>query len=156
LLSPHLSLQIIADGIHLHPATIKLTVEQAGVDRVVLITDAVRVLDLPDGSYASFGHQVELRNGRVQLSDGTLAGSVLTMNRAVRNAMEFAGIPVWEAVRMAAAVPARVLGLQHRKGSLEVGKDADIVLVDDDLEVHLTMVEGRVVFAGGGKCAAAR
>lgn len=148
LLSPEVTLQLIADGVHLHPAAVRLAVEQAGVDRIALITDAVGPLGLPEGRYASFGHEVLVRDGRVQLADGTLAGSVLTMNRAVKNVMEFAGVPIWEAARMAAAVPARVLGQGDHKGALEPGKDADLVLVDEDLKVHLTMVEGRVVFEG--------
>jgi N-acetylglucosamine-6-phosphate deacetylase len=146
LLDPDVSLQIIADGAHLHPATVKLTVEQAGVDRIALITDAMHMLGLSDGHYSSFGHEVELRMGQVQLADGTLAGSVLTMNHAVRNAMQFAEIPLHEAVRMATIVPATILGIHNRKGSLEAGKDADIVLMDEAFNVHLTMVEGEIVY----------
>jgi len=89
---------------------------------------------------------VSVRDGVARLPDGTLAGSTLTMNRAVKNFMEFTGCSLPEAIRCATLNPARLLGIDDRKGSLEVGKDADLVIFDDDLNVHYTILGGEVVY----------
>jgi len=147
LLMDELIVQIIADGIHVHPVGVKLAVMSKGPAGVVLITDAVKPFDMPEGEYSSFEYTVTVKDGSVRLEDGTLAGSVLSMNRAVLNACKFAGITLWESVRMASSNPAKVIGMNDRKGFIRPGKDADIVLLDDDLNVHLTMVGGEVVFS---------
>ncbi len=147
LLMDELTVQIIADGIHIHPAGVDLAVRAKGTERIVLITDAVKPLDMPEGRYPSFGYNVIVKDGSVRLEDGTLSGSLLSMNRAVSNTCNFAGLTLWESVNMASLNPARVMRLSDRKGSIEPGKDADIVLLDDDFNVHLTMVEGKIVFS---------
>jgi len=134
LVRPHVTAEIICDGVHLHPAVVRLTVLCKGPSRTCLITDAVS------------GREHPVVNGAPRLPDGTIAGSVLTMDRAVANVMRFADLPLAEAVEMATLTPARVLGLESTHGSLDVGKMADIVLFDDDVTVSLTMIGGRVVW----------
>jgi N-acetylglucosamine-6-phosphate deacetylase len=138
--------EVIADNIHVHPAVTKLLVRAKGVERTVLMTDAIRAAGMPDGTYDLVGQRVTVKEGVARIATGSLAGSTLTMDRAVRNAMSAADLSLSEALQMASYNPARVIGMEKEKGSLESGKDADIVLLDDELKVVLTMVGGKVVY----------
>jgi len=138
--------EVIADYVHVHPAVIKLLVRAKGVERTVLMTDAIQATGMPDGVYDLGGQQVTVREGVARIATGSLAGSTLTMDRAVRNAMAAADLTLREAVQMASYNPARVIGMEGEKGSLESGKDADVILLDSGLEVVLAMVGGRVVY----------
>ncbi len=139
--------ELICDGVHVHPAAVRLVTRAKGFDRICLITDAMAATGLPDGDYMVGGLPVSVRGGVSRLADGTLAGSTLTMNRAVKNFMDYTGCSLVEAVRCASLNPARLLGLDESKGSLEVGKDADLVVFDDDLTVHYTIIGGEIVFS---------
>ncbi|MGQ9700084.1 MAG: N-acetylglucosamine-6-phosphate deacetylase [Candidatus Bipolaricaulaceae bacterium] len=139
--------ELICDGVHLHPAFVRLVAKVKGYDRICLVTDAISAAGLPDGEYILAGLPTFVRGGVPRLSDGTLAGSTLTMDRAVKNFMEFTGCSLPEAVRCATLNPARLLGLDRRKGSLAVGKDADLVIFDEDLTVHYTILAGKIVYA---------
>jgi len=121
-----LSVDIIADGAHLHPAAVKFIIKAKGTDRVILISDRVE--------------------GPIRLKDGRLAGSRLGLNQAVRNVMEFAGVSLQDAVGMATINPARLLGIGGRKGSLEVGKDADVIIFDEALRIKYAIVKGNIVY----------
>lgn len=146
LTASQVTCELIADNIHVHPAVMQVLLAAKGDNGVVLVTDAIRGAGLPDGAYEVDARTVTIREGVVRLPDGTLAGSVLTMDRAVYNLMRATGRPlesVWKASSLNAA---RAIGVADRKGSLDVGKDADMVLVDRDVNVHLTVVEGRVVY----------
>ncbi len=146
LTSPEINCELIADNIHVHPAAMQILLACKGADRVILITDAVRAAGLPDGEYPIDNRTVTVKDGAVRLPDGTLAGSTLTMDAALRNFMQAVGQPldaIWQTSSLNAA---RAIHVSDRKGSLEVGKDADLVLVDDQINVHLTVVEGRVVY----------
>jgi N-acetylglucosamine-6-phosphate deacetylase len=138
--------EVIADNIHIHPAVIKLLVRAKGVERTVLMTDAIRAAGMPDGTYELGGQLVIVKEGVARIATGSLAGSTLTMDRAVRNAMAATGIPLAKALQMASYNPAQVIGMEREKGSLEPGKDADIILLDDELRVLLTMVIGEMVY----------
>lgn len=138
--------ELIADNIHVHPAIMKLIVRAKGANRVVLITDAIMGAGLADGQYELGGQPVFVRNGMATLADGTLAGSILTMDRALRNILAATGLPLAEAWPMTSANAASQLGLAHRKGQLAPSFDADIVLLDDANQVTLTMAGGRVVY----------
>jgi len=138
---------LICDEVHVHPAVVRLVAKIKGYDRICLVTDAISAAGLPDGEYSLGGLPVFVKEGVARLSDGTLAGSTLTMDRAVRNFLEFTGCSLPEAVRCAALNPARLLGIDDRKGSLAVGKDADLVIFDADLTVHYTVLGGKVVYA---------
>ena len=142
-----ISCELIADNVHVHPAAMNLLYRAKGPDRTLLITDAVRGAGLPEGtSYDQDGRPVVVRDGAAYLPGDTLAGSTLTMDRALRNFIAATGAPlevVWPTTSRTAA---RQLGLDGRKGSLEDGKDADLVLLDANLDVRLTVVGGQVVY----------
>ncbi len=145
---PQLMAELIADGDHVQPAVMRLLIKSRGSGQVLLVTDAMRAAGQPDGQYRLGGLDVEVAGGRASLPGGVLAGSLLTMDRAVANIHRVVGLPLHEAVQMAALNPARRLGLAGRKGSLEAGKDADIALLDRDLVNRLTMAGGRIVYDG--------
>ena len=146
LSSPKLAVEIIADGIHLHPVVIKILIQTKESEKIVLITDAMRATGMSEGIYDLAGQEVAVAKGQARLKDGTLAGSVLTMDKAVRNLVSNVGVSLMEAVQMATFNPAKCLGVEDRKGSLEPGKDADIVILNRKLEVELTMIAGEVVY----------
>lgn len=146
LLTPGVTLELIADGVHVHPDTVKLLVKIKGIDNICLITDAIRATGLEDGEYMVGDQKVLVREGIARLAEeDSLAGSTLTMNKAVKNMVEI-GVPLPDAIRAATLVPARVLRLEHRKGSLEIGKDADLVMLSDNLEVKMVLLEGKIAY----------
>jgi N-acetylglucosamine-6-phosphate deacetylase len=138
--------EIIADGIHLHPAVVKLVVRAKGTGRTILVTDAIRAAGLKDGEYDLGGQIVQVRDGIARTSRGSLAGSTLAMDAALRNVIRFAGITIQDALKMATTTPAEALGLSSRKGIIQPGADADLALVDPDLNVQATIVNGALVY----------
>ncbi|MDI6783048.1 MAG: N-acetylglucosamine-6-phosphate deacetylase, partial [bacterium] len=140
LLDDRVTVQVICDGIHLDWEIIKLIYHLKGPDRIALITDAIRAAGLPNGIYSSQGHGRKsiVKDGKVTRPDGTIAGSTLTMNQAVANAVNQAGIPLLDAVQMATLTPAKILGLSHRIGSIAPNQDADIVILDNQFRVTQT------------------
>ncbi|GIP37253.1 N-acetylglucosamine-6-phosphate deacetylase [Paenibacillus sp. J31TS4] len=136
--------EIIADGIHVHPAAVKVLVKTKGTDRVILITDAMSAAGLGDGSYSLGGLSVTVRNGQARLTEGdSLAGSILTMIEGFRFLVNQVGVSVQEASRMASGNPARRVGAADRIGSLAVGKQADVLLVSPELELQRSWIKGR-------------
>jgi N-acetylglucosamine-6-phosphate deacetylase len=135
---------IVADGIHVQPVMVDLFMRAKGVEGAVLITDSISAAGMPDGTYHLGSFEVEVRGDRCE-SHGKLAGSVLTLDRAVRNVMQFAKMSFQDSVRLATLNPARVLGLEHRKGVLRAGADADVVVFSPTGEVRQTIVGGRIV-----------
>lgn len=127
--------EMICDGIHLHPGTMKLVVKAKGKDRIILISDSMMAAGLSDGEYTLGGQKVVMKNREARLSDGTLAGSTLTLNRAIYNMVHLVGAPLQDAVRMATLNPARAIGVDQFKGSIEIGKDANLVIFDDMLNI---------------------
>lgn len=148
LTSAGLTCELIADNLHVHPAAMKLLVAARGIDAVVLISDAMRACGLPEGEYPldTDTRRVVLRDGAVRLPDGTLAGSALTLDQAFRNLMAATGLSVHELWPAASRVAARVIGLDSVTGSIEVGRQADLVLLDANLKVVFTVVRGRLVY----------
>lgn len=138
--------ELIVDGVHLHPLIVKMALMIKGLKGIVLVTDCMKVLDMDSDEFVFDERKSTVRNGAPQLDDGTLCGSILTMNRAIVNMRRYTGASIEEVIRLATINPARVLGLDDRKGSLAVGKDADIVIFDDELNVHTTIVKGKVVY----------
>lgn len=143
---PQISCELIADNIHVHPAAQKILVDVKTPSGVILVTDAIRAAGLPDGDYRLDDRSVHIENGAVRLSNGTLAGSVLTMERALKNVCFASGRSLAEMWVTSSLNAARAIGVSARKGSLEVGKDADLVLLDESFNVQLTVVQGEVVF----------
>ncbi len=145
---PRVFVELTVDGMHVHPAVVALTCRLAGSERLVLITDGVDVAGLGDGVFMRWeGTPVTVQDGRCRTESGTLAGSTLRMDQAVRNMVRFAGISPAAALRMASENPARALGIT-RKGALAPGKDADVVVLDADLTAILTLARGRIVYDG--------
>lgn len=140
--------ELIADTVHVHPTPMRILSTARGDEGVVLITDAVRPTGLPDGAYELGGRIVALRDGAVRLPGGGLSGSVLTMDRALRNLARVTDRDPAELWRSASANAAHAAGVGERKGTLAPGLDADLVLLDGDVEVLLTVVEGAIAYAG--------
>ncbi len=138
---------LVCDGVHVHPATVRLVARTKGFDRICLVSDAMAAAGLADGSYTLGGYPVSVRAGAARLADGTLAGSTLTMREAMRNFIRYTGCSLVEAVRCATLNPAQLLGLQERKGTLEEGKDADLFVFDEQFHVHSTIVGGHMAFS---------
>jgi N-acetylglucosamine-6-phosphate deacetylase len=137
------SCELICDGVHVDPAALRLAWRAKGTAGVRLVTDAIQAAGMPDGSYALGGSSVEVRSGRARSAGGdVIAGSTLTMDVALRNAVRFLGATVVDASAMASQNPARVLGIERRKGAIAAGLDADLVVLDDSLHICATMVEG--------------
>lgn len=147
MLNRELFCEIIADGIHLSSDMLKLVLQVIGPERLLLITDSMRAKGLPDGSYTLGDQYVTVSGPEAVLADGRLAGSVLKMNEGLRQLRQAADISWADAIRLSSENAARRLGVWDRKGSLERGKDADIVLVTEDFSVRHTFCKGRMSFA---------
>jgi N-acetylglucosamine-6-phosphate deacetylase len=149
LLLDELDVEIIADGKHLPPSLLRLIYKCKGPGAICLVTDSIRAAGLNVtqsvlGSLAN-GQMVDIEDGVAYMPDrSSFGGSIATSNRLVRTMASRAGVPLAEAVRMMSLTPARVMGVADRKGSLERGKDADIVAFDGDIDVRLVMTRGRV------------
>lgn len=146
-----LDVEIIGDGIHLPAPLLQLVYKIKGADRTALITDAMRGAGMPEGESVlgslKNGLPVIIEDGVAKLPDRTsFAGSVATFDRLVRNMITMANVPLLDAVRMASTTPARIMGVSDRKGSLAKGKDADVVIFDENINVGMTMVGGKVVY----------
>lgn len=143
LMLDELTTELICDGIHVHPAAVKLMFQTKSPEKVCMITDAVTAAGLPDGAYGD----VIVRSGEVTLKDGsTLAGSSLTMLQALKNAMQFTGFPLEKVLPSMTIVPARQMRLDRVKGTLSPGKHADFLLLTPELELLSTHVKGKEVY----------
>ena len=145
LVVPELRCELIADNVHVHTAAMRLLVQAKGPDGVVLVSDSLRATGLPEGAYTVGDRPVFSMDGAIRLADGTLAGSVLTLDRALHNLQAATGRPLAELWPAASRNAAQAIGIDDVKGSLEPGKDADLVLLDPALRVVVTVAEGAVV-----------
>ena len=138
-----LTADIIVDGLHVEPEIVDLFVRAKGLDRAVLITDATSATGMPDGVYRLGSFEVQVRDGRCE-AHGKLAGSVLTMDRAISNVMKFARLTFLDSIRLATLNPACALGIEDRKGMLKPGADADVAVFSRAGEVQRTIVRGLI------------
>lgn len=146
-----MDVEIIADGVHLPAPLLKLVYKIKGANKIALITDAMRGAGMPEGDSVlgniKTGLKVIIEDGVAKLPDRTaFAGSVATADRLVRNMVNMAGVSLLEAVKMMTLTPANIMNVSNKKGSLVAGKDADIVIFDDNIAIQMTMVKGRVVY----------
>lgn len=146
-----LFVEIIADGVHLPAPLLKLIYKIKGPDRIALITDSMRAAGMPEGDSIlgskHNGLKVIVEDGVAKLPDrSAFAGSVATFDRLIRNMIQMAEVPLLEAVKMATQTPANILGLGASKGSLETGKDADIVIFNENIRVSTTIVQGKAIY----------
>ena len=139
------SCDFIADGIHLDPFVLRLLAKLKGPDRLVLISDAIAAAGKGDGEYEIWGEKISVKNGRTSNAHGSIAGSVISMLEAVKMMLSLGASEV-DVARMAAMNPARLLGIENSCGSIQEGKRADLVALDGDGNVRMTMVAGRIVF----------
>jgi N-acetylglucosamine-6-phosphate deacetylase len=142
--SPGAVVELIADGVHLHPATAGLLVRALGPQRAALVSDGVKPAGMASGGFRVGDSEARLQDGRVLLADGTIAGGAATMDQVVRNVVRWGAADLTDAVRMASGVPAAVLGLGDRKGRIAPGYDADLVALDEGLEVAMAWVGGQM------------
>lgn len=141
--------EAICDGRHLHPGSVRMLLACKGWDRVVAVTDSIQAAGLPDGHYKLGVNDVVVEDGDAKLaSNGVRAGSTLTTGQALKNLVKFTGESVEKVLPLLTANPARLIGMDHRKGSIAPGKDADLVVLDQDLNVTATYVAGVNVYAG--------
>lgn len=141
-----LTVEVIGDGNHLPFTLLQLVVRAKGVGGVALVTDAMRAAGSPDGRYQLGDMGVTVQGGVAVTDEGGLAGSIATMDQLVRNAVQQMGLPLAQALEMATLTPARILGIDRQQGEIAVGKAADFVLLDQELQVAGTIVDGRVVY----------
>ena len=148
-MDPDLYAEIICDGYHVSFLMVKLFLKLKGYRKAILITDSIAAAGMPPGSYTLGDIAIQVSAaGKVIKEDGALAGSILTLDQAVRNVVHYLKIPLSEAIYMASAAPAELLGIADRKGSLRPGKDADFIVFDRDLAVTATYIQGRNLFRG--------
>lgn len=141
--SDHVYAELICDGVHIHPAMVRATFAMLGKERIVFISDSMRAAGMPDGRYTLGGLDVEVKGKKaVLVSDGALAGSASTLMDCVRTAVRELQIPLETAIACATVNPAKCLGLYEERGSINIGKKADMVLLDQDLKVRAVIKDG--------------
>lgn len=137
--------EIIYDRIHLHDAAVEIALKMKTKERLVLVSDAMRAAGLNDGIYELGGQRVTVSEGAARLKDGSLAGSTLNLRTAVYNMVRYLDIPICDAVRMASLTPAEAINLDSKKGSIEAGKDADLILFDGDINIKSVVIAGNII-----------
>ena len=137
--------EIISDGIHIHPAIVKMVVKTKGYDKVVLVTDSMHAAGLDSGEYDFGGFKIFIKDGVAKQEDGTIAGSIISLMDGVRNVVKYAGVSLEHAVVMASTNPARLLGLDDKIGSIEVGKRADLVVLDNNIQAQMVFCRGKQI-----------
>ncbi|MBO0961626.1 N-acetylglucosamine-6-phosphate deacetylase [Neobacillus sp. MM2021_6] len=145
-LRKELKAEIIVDGVHVHPEMVNLAFKNKQSDGLILITDSMRAKCLKNGMYDLGGQEVTVKDGKAVLADGTLAGSILKLGHAVKNILSYTGCSIEEAIEMASVNPAKQLNVFDRKGSIAVGKDADLVILDENLDVFMTFCRGKLSY----------
>uniref|UniRef100_UPI0031B5DAFA amidohydrolase family protein n=1 Tax=Methanocalculus natronophilus TaxID=1262400 RepID=UPI0031B5DAFA len=134
--------ELIVDGVHLHHAAVNLAIKAKGTDKLILISDAMRAAGLSDGKYDLAGQEVTVENGEARLADGTIAGSTLNLNKAIKNVIKHNNVSIEDAVKMASTNPAKAIGIFDRKGSIAEGKTADLVFFDETITIKKVMKNG--------------
>src|SRR5690606_21415052 len=150
-----MDVELIADGVHLPPALLRLAYKTKGADRIALITDSMRAsgTDVSETILGNLktGLKAIVEDGVAKLPDRTaFAGSVATADRLVRTMVNMADVPLIDAVRMISSTPARIMGVSDKKGILATGKDADIVIFDEDINIEMTLVNGNILYQRSG------
>lgn len=139
--------ELIADGIHVHPAAARMLLRALGPSRAIVVTDALSCAGVPDAEFEFAGQKARVIDGVARLEDGTITGSVLTMDQALRNLVQVVGVPLHEAIGMLTINPAHSAGVANRKGLLQPGYDADLLLYNADLQLQATICRGRLAWA---------
>ncbi|MFO7447982.1 MAG: N-acetylglucosamine-6-phosphate deacetylase [Ignavibacteriaceae bacterium] len=139
-----LKIELIADTLHVHPAVMEFLLKLKGASGIILVSDSIRAGGMHEGEYEFADQKVFMKDKKAFLEDGTLAGSTLTLNMAVRNMVETANAKITDAIRMASLNGSKVINVDHKKGILAAGKDADIIILNDDYHVEMAIIEGEI------------
>lgn len=139
--------EVIVDGIHVAYPALRVALKQKGVEKMILVTDAMMACCMPDGLYYLGGQEVYVAEKRANLKSGTLAGSILTLNKAVKNVYENTLLSLPEVIKLATYNPAKYCNVENRKGLIKEGYDGDLILFDDDIEIQYTIVGGKLVYS---------
>lgn len=148
----NMTVEIIADGVHLPPSLLKLVYKIKGPSKTALLTDSMRAAGMPEGESVlgslKNGQKVLVEDGVAKLLDrSAFAGSVATADRLIRTMVNAAEVPLTEAVRMMTLTPAKILAIDGKKGSIGIGMDADIIIFDSDISIFMTMINGKIVYS---------
>lgn len=138
--------QVIPDGVHIQPPVLRLAFKALGPQRTIPITDGMQAIGLPDGKYVYNGIDYESKDGAARYADGTLIGTALGLSQLLDRFIKFANCPLNVAIKMASENPAKLLSIEDKKGSVAVGKDADLVLLDPDRSVYATIAAGKIAY----------
>lgn len=138
--------ETISDGIHISYPSLRIAYKQKGTDKTLLVTDAMCACGMPDGTYALGGQPVIVKNGAARLENGALAGSILTLNRAVKNIYDNTDYPLYEIVKMASYNGAKYCRVDDRKGQIKENFDADLTIFDENIDVKMTIIDGKIVY----------
>ena len=138
--------ETISDGIHISYPSLRVAYKQKGTDKTLLVTDAMCACGMPDGTYALGGQPVIVKNGAARLENGALAGSILTLNRAIKNLYDNTDYPLYEIVKMASYNGAKYCRVDDRKGQIKENFDADLTIFDENIDVKMTIIGGKVVY----------
>jgi N-acetylglucosamine-6-phosphate deacetylase len=144
--NPDITVEIIGDGHHVHPAAVRMLYESIGKERLIGITDGIPGLGLPDGMYHYYGQAYESRGGRAYYLDGTLIGTSMSLLQIALNLKEMIGCSFQDAIQTVTHNPARLMGIDHITGSIEIGKDADLVILDETMNVWATLIQGQIIY----------
>jgi len=147
LASDHITAELIPDAYHVHPGAMKILLRCIGPERIVLVTDSIVGPDMEDGNYDLAEHTIKVEDGKAKLRDGTIAGCTTAFNRCVEIMNKRVGVPLRQAIQMATWNPARAMGMADRLGSVSVGKDASLIVVDKEMNIFLVMVRGQIVLS---------
>lgn len=142
----NITAQLITDGVHIHPAVLKLAFDLLGPKRTIPITDGMQAIGLGDGQFVYNGIDYESKDGAARYEDGTLIGTALGLNQMLQRFIAFTDCPLIDAIKSVTENPVKILGLEDKKGTIARGKDADLVLLEPDLSVYATIVGGKIVF----------
>ena len=143
--APHCHVELITDGVHIHPSVVRATFQLFGDDRVVLISDSMMATGLPDGEYSLGGQAVTVTGNRATLHDGTIAGSATNLLDCLRTAVHKMGVPLGSAVKAATGNPAKSIGIYGAYGSIDAGKFANLVLLGSDLHLEKVILRGEIL-----------
>jgi N-acetylglucosamine-6-phosphate deacetylase len=148
--SEDVTAELIADGVHVHPAALRLAVAKKGPEKICLVTDSMLAAGLGDGIYRWDDKEIDVRGSKATIREsGVLAGSILTLHAAVKNMMEWTGVSLTQAINMASLNPARVMGMEKKMGSIRIGSLANFVVLDQDIQVVDTISKGKSVLRKG-------
>ncbi|EPY6467408.1 N-acetylglucosamine-6-phosphate deacetylase [Clostridium sporogenes] len=146
IMNTDISCELIADNIHVHKGAINVLTKIKGKDKIILITDSMRAGCMNNGIWELGGQKVIVKNGSARLEDNTLAGSILTLDNAIKNMKNNIDASLCEIISMVTINPAKDINIYDKKGSIEKGKDSDIVIFDKDINISMTIVDGNIVY----------